>query len=218
MKPRDLELLSAYLDGQLPPSETARLESRLAADGQLAAALADVRAARTILRQLPRRKAPRNFTLTRKMVGANPPLPRSYSIFQFSSAFAALLLFVTFAFNALTPRLNFNSSESYADGMGGASDSAPQLAAPAIEEPAFKAPAPEAAAESPATELLPMPTESARVAEAPATESQPDEANQLAGRSAAQIPMIGQALFLFISLVGFAGMFLMRVQAKRKWR
>jgi len=201
MKNRDLELLSAYLDEQLSSVEIARVELRLASDGQLAAALADMRAARKILRQLPSRKAPRNFTLTRKMVGANPPLPRSYSIFQFSSAFAALLLFITFSFNALTPRLNF---------AGGAADSAEPAAMQAMEAPALKAP--EAAAEEPAAKLLPMPTESARVAKAPA------DANSPAGSPAAQIPLIWQALFLFILLAGCAGMFFLRSQAKKKWR
>ena len=78
MKQRDLELLSSYLDGQLNPSDAARLESRLKTEVQLASVLNDLRATRTLLRKLPARKAPRNFTLTRKMVGQNPPLPRAY--------------------------------------------------------------------------------------------------------------------------------------------
>ena len=44
MNPRDLELLSAYLDGQLNPSDSARLESRLASDESLRAVLNDLRA------------------------------------------------------------------------------------------------------------------------------------------------------------------------------
>ena len=58
---RDVEKLSAYLDGQLKPSEIARLESRIQTDPQLASALKDLRQARGILRQLPQRRAPRNF-------------------------------------------------------------------------------------------------------------------------------------------------------------
>ena len=88
---RDIELLSSYLDGQLSPSESTRLESRISADPELADAFNDIRAARGILRKLPVRKAPRNFTLTRKMVGLKPPLPRSYSFFRFSTAFATIL-------------------------------------------------------------------------------------------------------------------------------
>ncbi|MFQ5408654.1 MAG: zf-HC2 domain-containing protein, partial [Anaerolineales bacterium] len=41
---RDLELLSAYLDGALRPSEAARLERRLRAEPELQHALAELRA------------------------------------------------------------------------------------------------------------------------------------------------------------------------------
>ena len=46
----DIEQLSAYLDGQLGPSDSARLESRLQSDPQLASAYDDLRATRGILR------------------------------------------------------------------------------------------------------------------------------------------------------------------------
>src|SRR5687767_9252500 len=102
---RDIELLSSYLDGQLSPSDSARLESRLNSDPELASAFNDLRAARDILRRLPARRAPRNFTLTRKMVGAKPPMPRTYFFFRFSSAFTTLLLLITFAFNVMGSRI-----------------------------------------------------------------------------------------------------------------
>ena len=101
MKPRDLELLSAYLDGQLNPSESTRLETRLKTDPELASVLTDLRAARTLLRKLPVRKAPRNFTLTRKMVGQNPPLPRAYPWFRFTTALATLLFVFSFGLNTV---------------------------------------------------------------------------------------------------------------------
>ncbi len=50
---RDVELLSAYLDGQLNPSDANRLESRLSSDPDLRAVMDDLRAARGLLRQLP---------------------------------------------------------------------------------------------------------------------------------------------------------------------
>lgn len=92
MNKRDLELLSSYLDGELKPSDSTKLEARLTSDPELASVLNDLRAARTLLRKLPARKAPRNFTLTRKMVGQNPPLPRAYPIFRFATAAATLLV------------------------------------------------------------------------------------------------------------------------------
>src|SRR5512145_524208 len=155
MNHRDLELLSSYLDGQLKPSDSARLEARLASDPDLRAVLSDLRSARGLLRQLPMRKAPRNFTLTPKMVGKNPPLPRSYPAFRFVTALASLLLFLTVGLNFLATQL---VSQSPAFGMGGGgapevlSEQAPAPAATeapaedafATEAPALEAPAAEA--------------------------------------------------------------------------
>ena len=107
MKQRDLELLSSYLDGQLKPSDSARLEARLSSDPDLRSVLNDLRAARGLLRQLPMRKAPRNFTLTPKMVGKNPPLPRAYPAFRFVTALATLLLFFTVGLNFLASAVGF---------------------------------------------------------------------------------------------------------------
>lgn len=101
---RDIDKLSAYLDGQLKPSEAARLEARLQTDPELAAVLKDLREARDILRQIPQRRAPRNFTLTPEMVGTKPPMPRTYPVFQYASVLATLLLFFTFATNFMAPR------------------------------------------------------------------------------------------------------------------
>src|ERR1041385_4135149 len=110
MKQHDIELLSSYLDGQLKPSDSARLEARLSSDPNLRAVLNDLRSARGLLRQLPLRKAPRNFTLTPKMVGKNPPLPRTYPAFRFVSALATILLFFTLGLNFLAPQMASQAS------------------------------------------------------------------------------------------------------------
>jgi hypothetical protein len=115
----DVEKLSAYLDGQLKPSETARLESRLQSNPELASILNDLRQARGILRQLPQRRAPRNFTLTPKMVGQKPPMPRTYPVFRFATALATLLLFFTFATNFMAPRLERTAVPYGIGGYGG---------------------------------------------------------------------------------------------------
>ena len=57
MNQRDVELLSAYLDGQLKPSDSARLESRLKSEPELVSVMDDLRAARNLLRRLPQRRA-----------------------------------------------------------------------------------------------------------------------------------------------------------------
>ncbi len=98
---RDIERLSAYLDGQLPQAEKTRLESRLAADPALAAALEELRQARAILRRTPQRRAPRNFTLTPKMAGIRPPVPRAAPVLSWASAVAMLLFVCTLGANLL---------------------------------------------------------------------------------------------------------------------
>jgi len=175
---RDVEKLSAYLDGQLKPSEIARLESRLQTETQLASVLKDLRQARGLLRQLPQRRAPRNFTLTPKMVGQKPPLPRTYPVFRFATVLATLLLFFTFATNFMAPRMT-QIAAPYPYGIGGSGggggDEEPALqmeSAPAEEpapaeaaEPALEEEAP-AAEEPAAPELLaPEPTQMPPAAE-----------------------------------------------------
>jgi hypothetical protein len=157
---RDVEKLSAYLDGQLKPSEIARLESRLKSDPELASILKELRQARSILRQLPQRRAPRNFTLTPKMVGQKPPLPRSYPIFRFATVLATLLFFFTFVTNFMAPRLVRTAAPyPYGIGGGGGGGAEPemQLEAAPTEPAAFAAPAIEAPAaqEPPAEETAP---------------------------------------------------------------
>ena len=153
---RDVEKLSAYLDGQLKPSEIARLESRLHTEPELASVLKDLRQARGLLRKLPQRRAPRNFILTPKMVGQKPPMPRTYPTFRFATVLATLLFFLTFATNFMAPRLvptaMTNPYLGYGGG-GGGGDAEPELAmeaAPA-EEPAMEAPAAPEAEDSVAT-------------------------------------------------------------------
>jgi len=101
MNPRDLELLSAYLDGQLNPSDSARLESRIASDSSLRTALDNLRATRNLLRQLPSRRAPRNFTLTPQMASIKPPTPRIVPVFRLATVLATFLFIITFVINGL---------------------------------------------------------------------------------------------------------------------
>lgn len=60
---RDLELLSAYLDGELTDREQEIIEQRLAQDVRLRATLDDLRETVDLVGSLPALKAPRNFTL-----------------------------------------------------------------------------------------------------------------------------------------------------------
>ena len=230
MNRRDIELLSSYLDGQLKPSETARLESRLSTDPDLRAVLDDLRSARGLLRQLPMRKAPRNFTLTPKMVGKNPPLPRSYPAFRFVSALATIMLFFTLGLNFVAPQM---ASQSPAFGMGGGG--APEIfsaeEAPAVPEAASGAPAAtEAPAEEPSVQLLPQPTtelsttDSAREIETPMAKDgfegdapAADQA-QVQNRVSPPIPPTWQIVLAGVALLSALIMVLMRRMAAERWR
>ena len=119
---RDLERISASLDGQLSPEEAARLEQRLAADPQLRQTRDELLRTRSLLRRAPVRRAPRNFTLTPRMAGLRPPQPRLVPVFSWASAAAVLALLVTFA----APLVGQFSSSSMA-----AAPLAAPLAAPA---------------------------------------------------------------------------------------
>jgi anti-sigma factor RsiW len=234
MNQRDLELLSAYLDGELTPSDSARLESRLNAEPGLAAVLADLRATRTLLRRLPKRRAPRNFTLTRKMVGLNPPLPRSYPAFRLVTAVATLLFFFTFGINALAPQLGAGAP---AFGFGGAAAPAePELfsaQAPATEAPAFDAATEAPAATEPPfgeSDLAPLPTAAApatdglqRVAETPSAktgeegmleaQSQPE-----AEPAAVPIPRVWPLIFAAVAMLGTILMAVVRRSSINRWK
>ncbi len=229
MNRRDLELLSSYLDGQLKPSESARLESRLSTDPDLRAVLDDLRSTRNLLRKLPMRKAPRNFTLTPKMVGKNPPLPRTYPAFRFVTALASLLLFFSMGLNYLIPQL---VAQPPAFGMGGGG--APEVysaEAPAATE----APAAAAPAEEPLVQMAPMPTptiasaDTSREMETPAAKegitgepSVPDQAQvqNTAPRQemAPPIPSIWLIALAGITVLGVVVMLFMRRLAAERWR
>lgn len=96
---RDVELLSAYLDGQLSQADSARLEARIKTETELRTVYDDLRRSRALLRKLPARRAPRNFRLTPEMAGIRPPLPRFFPVFRLASALAAILLFFSYAIN-----------------------------------------------------------------------------------------------------------------------
>jgi anti-sigma factor RsiW len=242
MNQRDLELLSSYLDGQLSPSDSTRLEARLKTDPELASVLTDLRAARTLLRKLPARKAPRNFTLTRKMVGQNPPLPRAYPIFRFATALATLLFVFSFGLNTVGRQMA--SQAAYGIGGGGGCDpttpTCPEAQSFAAEVPAAApiAAATEAPAETEAPPLVSMapvatqmPTEvseAARTVETPASKSAADTANvvnpdqpQVQNEAPSPVPLIPsiwQTVLAVIAIGGGLFMVLVRQISARRWK
>jgi len=229
MNQRDLELLSAYLDGQLKPSDSARLETRLKTDPQLASVLTDLRATRSLLRKLPARKAPRNFTLTRKMVGQNPPLPRAYPIFRFATALATLLFFFSFGLNTVGRQMASQTSGfGMGGGGGGAEESAQSLAADA---PMVATEAP-AATEAPLEGLAPASTlvppdvaDAARTAETPVLKTgdaaNADELNQAQNEVQSPVPWISSAWQIGLAVIAVGSalfMLLIHQISARRWK
>jgi len=230
---RDIELLSSYLDGQLNPSDSARLESRLSSDPNLRATMDDLREARKLLRQLPARKAPRNFTLTRQMVGLKPPLPRAYSGFRFATALATLLLFVTVAVNVAGPRLAMSAaapaplmqSGGACEGCGGGAPESEAMEAPATEAPAATEPPPAepslgiqatGTAETSAAADLARESETPGLKEAPPTESFTQ--GQRAAASEAPVPVSWQLGLGIVAVLSAVIAFIIRGLAIRKWK
>ena len=225
MNRRDIELLSAYLDGQLKPSDSTRLETRLKSDPELVAVMDDLRAARSLLRRLPQRRAPRNFTLTRKMVGQNPPMPRAYPFFRFATTLATLLLFFTFGLNFLAPQM----AAVPGFGMGGGGSGEDLFSAEQAQEPSI-AEAPAATeAPAPAAEILPMPTQMSTLDSernsVAATEKIDATGNAVgqdqspvANAVPAPVSIEWQLALAGIALVGALLMLLLRQSAFQRWR
>lgn len=92
---RDWQRLSAYIDGQITSSEQDRLEARLENEPALQVALDDLRAMKQKLGELPKLRAPRNFTLTPEMVIQRRYM-RRYNSLRLASAVAGILLVLVF--------------------------------------------------------------------------------------------------------------------------
>lgn len=129
---RELEQLSAYLDGMLSAREQAAVEKRLREDAAFRRKLDDLRLTVRALRSLPEVKLPRNFTLTPEMVGQTRRMP--LLVMRAATAFAVLALVVTLGVDALT---RFGLS----GGMM-AMEAAPQAAVEAVEAPVIAEEAP----------------------------------------------------------------------------
>ena len=151
----DVELLSAYLDGQLSPSETTRVEARLGRERVLQSVLSDLRASRSLLRALPQRKAPHDFRLRPQMKRLAAPAPSAFPALRFASVLASLLFLATLAVNGLTPLATSHlaAAPAPAYGMGGGAPAEAATAAPGTGSQALPAapstPAPEQNAPAP---------------------------------------------------------------------
>lgn len=87
----DIELLSAYLDGQLSPHQRSAVEGRLRAEPTLLKELNTLRTTQQMIRSLPILNAPRNFTLSAQSYPTRSPA-RLPAVFGGVSALASALL------------------------------------------------------------------------------------------------------------------------------
>lgn len=100
LNPRDEQLLSDYLDGQMPAREAASFERRLKDDANLRQAASDLRRLKIVLRRAPRYALPRNFMLTPAMAAKPRPL-FWVPVLRFASAAAVFLLAASFLLERL---------------------------------------------------------------------------------------------------------------------
>ncbi len=165
-------LLSAYIDGEVTPSETARVEEHVAGCEECVSELGSLRATSRLLRSLPGLEVPRSFSLAE----AHAPVgfaPQLVWTTRFATSLAALFLVAlllgdVLGFVGQTPQQGsqeqaFSAAQAPAAPALAPAPAAPAPPAPAAPSPAAPAPAPApaAAAESIAptleTQAMPAP-------------------------------------------------------------
>jgi hypothetical protein len=99
---RELELLSAYLDGELQPDQHQTLAARLGAEPDLRERLENLRKVKLMVGYLPRMRAPRNYTLTPEMVTVRTQKKQPFiASLRLATALAAIMLVVLFSVELL---------------------------------------------------------------------------------------------------------------------
>ena len=108
LTPQDWETLSAYLDGQLAETEKRQIQDLIALRPELKQGLEELRRTRAVLQAAPRRRAPRNFTLSAEMAHkARPRFTWGWTpSFSFASGLAAVLLVLSFFFRVNLAQLS----------------------------------------------------------------------------------------------------------------
>jgi len=133
ISPQDYEQISAFLDGELKGAAARNFEARLQKESELRAALQEIQAIRSLVREMPRLRAPHAFTLSPQMVKARKPgffTLAAFRTMQVSAALSGILLVIILAGDLILSR--FTAQPSFAPQAPAA---AIQLeAAPALEE------------------------------------------------------------------------------------
>ena len=100
---RDLEQISAYLDGELSENDARRVEARIQTDVTLRRVLRELQTTRKMIADLPEIRLPRNFTLTPEIAGVRQRI-NLYPVFRFATVIATAAFAVLVGADALTSR------------------------------------------------------------------------------------------------------------------
>lgn len=147
LSPEDMMVLSAYLDGALDPPARSSLERRLVTEPLLHAELESLRDTVSLVKSLPRLKAPRDFSLTPAMLAQmgggdsashNPKIVRlaTFNRWQMASV-ATLAASVLLVFIGLFA--GFNDTTNQTTGSNQAHLSEPSSTGQAIDDGIMKA-------------------------------------------------------------------------------
>lgn len=184
-----VELLSAYLDGQTSPAERATIDAHLRECGACQAELESLRRTVTLLQAMPRVAVPRAFTLSEAQAGVRRPEPTPNwfgGLARGLGAVAAVLVVALVAFTVLRPEQAPWSPGAQVARVAPTTAPVAQAATePALAAAALDTSAPEAEA-APFAKSAPAATEAPQAKTA--TEAPTSEPEQPAALAAAPAP------------------------------
>lgn len=99
---RELQFLSAYLDGELSKKDQRRVEKLLSDHPAASSSLEKLRQVKSVIKFLPIHKVPRNFTISTEEVSRSR-IPNLVGVLRYTSAVSAALLAVVLAFDFFSP-------------------------------------------------------------------------------------------------------------------
>lgn len=105
MNEKDLSYINGYLDNTLTGQEMLTFADKMAADPEIRAELADIALVKRVIKELPVKKPPRNYILTRAMAAESRKpgiLERFFPMFRTAGVVASLALIFTFLFPFFT--------------------------------------------------------------------------------------------------------------------
>ncbi|MDX1416208.1 MAG: hypothetical protein R3293_18570 [Candidatus Promineifilaceae bacterium] len=194
------EALNAYLDDALSPQQRLQFEKELATDAELQSHIEQLRILKQQMRQLPRRRVPRNFTLDPALYGRpkREPLIQAYPVLRTATVLTAFIFIFALAANLFfggAANIRDGAAESVAVMSEPAADMAVEEmgAAESEEELAFELEAkPQMTAEAVVEEAESLPSEIAEEEAAAGMQEMPEAAlaaPDLAGQAAEAVPL-----------------------------